>query len=409
MTDFLLSLFNKPISGIMLLIAPTIFLAYFASLKIKVIPWPIWCFIIGSCFVEIELVESIRFDHIVTEDLLSLAPWFIGVAMFQIGLEATIFTYLRDIKFWALIFMIIAIPGTFIYLFLGFQGIELVGTIALNFTSSLAVVAVFINLHPKLFDHPLIKKIMITGVTTDVILWIIVGFLDIIRKEGTLSIESATPQILVLIIFIFAIYTGIKYWWDKFELPSVVWLVTSIIFAEVFNAVGFNLLLGTIFTGMLVPNNQKHEVSKELDIVFRIAMLAYMASVPYKQSEPLNLEALYYALEFILITTSGKYLAIRFSGFFDKKHMFVSTILLGNPGTMGIAAASVMAHAHIISENIFMAMSIEAVVYTVLAGIILEKYLPGLLEEVSSDVQQELPNINIADVKNCYLISDGED
>jgi Kef-type K+ transport system membrane component KefB len=385
MTEVLMSLLNKPVSGIMLLIVPTILLAYFASLKIKKVYWAIWCLIIGFFFVDIELIESIKLNHIVTDDLLSWTPWFIGIAMIQVGLEATIFTYFKDIKFWALIFMIIGIPGTFVYLFLGFQGIELVGNIALNFTSSLAVVAVFINQNPKLFHHPLIKKIMITGVTTDVILWIIIGFLDIIKKENELTLQSAYPQLLVLAIFIFAVYTGIKYWWDKVELPSLVWLGISIIIAEIFNAVGFNLLLGTIFTGMLVPNKDKHQVSTELDIVFKISMLCYMASVPYKLHDPLSLEALYYALIFIFITTFGKFLAIKYSGFFEKKYLYIATIFLGNPGTMGIAAASVMAHANIISENIFMAMSIEAVIYTILAGIILERYLPGLLEEVSDE------------------------
>jgi hypothetical protein len=395
MLNFILDLINKPVGGLCLLIAPTLILAYIANRYIKTIPWAIWALIFGVLFSEIELIEKIKVNHIVTDDLLAVGTWMIAIAMIQIGLEASDFSFLKNMKFWTLILLIILIPSLIGYLALSLIGTELIGVIALLFTSSLAVVAVFINEKPELFDHKLIKTIMITGIATDITLWIVIGILDIsVKNNGIITFNDILPKIYVITIAILSIVTGIKYWWKKVYIEPIVWLLISSIIGVIFYSVGFNPLLGTIFGGLMVPMKDKHHVSDKLEPFFKFSMLIYMGTVGFKLHNSINMEALYYAIAIIVITTIGKYFAIRFSGLIPRENLNQTTMFLGNPGTMGIAASAVMAHEGIIRESLFMAMVIVAIFYTILAGIFFKKYPLEIKENLEDEQNVKIIELN---------------
>ena len=378
MYTFLLELINKPVGGLCLLIAPTIICGYFANKYVKIIPWAIFCLIIGVTLSEVEIIEQVQVSHVVTEDILALSSWAIAIAMMQIGLEATDFSYIGNFRFWLVLALIVIIPGSFAYLILDLSGLELAGVITLSYTTSLAVVAVIVNEKPELFEYSLIKKVMIVGIGLDVILWIWIGVLTVIKEKngGEFSFYDILPQLSVIAGAILVVATGVKYWWEKVEnsnIDPIIWLLISCIVGVIFYSVNLNPLLGTIFGGMIVPSKNKHKVSDTLDPFFKFSMLIYMSTVGYKLHHSFTMEAVYYALVIILTSNVGKYIALRLSGFIYKKDINHGTGFLGNLGTMGIAAAAVMAHLHIIDEVFLMAAVIAAIIDTLCFGIFLKK------------------------------------
>lgn len=378
MINFLLDLINKPVGGLCLLIAPTIICGYFANKYIKIIPWAIFCLIIGVTLSEFEIIEQVQVNHIVTDDILALSSWAIAISMMQIGLEATDFSYIGNFRFWLVLVLIVIIPGSFAYLILDLSGLELAGVITLSYTTSLAVVAVIVNEKPELFEYSLIKKVMIIGIGLDVILWIWIGVLTVIKEKngGEFSVYDILPQLSVIAGAILAVITGLKYWWKKVEhlnIDPMIWLLFSCIIGVIFYSVNLNALLGTIFGGMIVPSKNKHKVSDVLDPFFKFSMLIYMSTVGFKLHDSFTMEALYYAFVIILTSNIGKYIAIRLSGFIFEKDINHCTGFLGNIGTMGIAAAAVMAHSGIISEVFLMAAVIAAIVDTIIVGIYLKR------------------------------------
>lgn len=366
-------------------IAAIIFVSKAVGRKYTTIPIAIWCLITSILVDQFQILEHIHVDSEVSQNLSVFGLAMISSAMFQIGLEVTDFKLLGKSKFWLFIGLIVLAPGGIYFLSMGnSNALQCIAYGLLLFTSSLAVVAVFVQRQPELFHNRLIKSVMVIGVTTDILLWVGIGILNALHHEGSSVIDGILPQMVAILGSIFIIALGKIWWWNKaLSVRPIIWFVLGGIIAFGFHKTGLSPVLGAIFGGLMVPERMKHRVSKNLTPIFTWSMLVYMSTVGFKVHELLSPEALEIAVGFIVITTVGKSLAIVCGNSLFFKGRFIQVVaLLGNPGTMGIAAAATLSHEGLVSQAVFEGMVIVAIIYTVLAGIVLKKN-PIQIEEES--------------------------
>lgn len=345
--------------------------------RFPIIPTAIFGLITSYAINQIELLEHMQKDVEAAHNLSYLGLIMISASVFPIGLEIADFRLLKNLKFWLFISLLVSIPGG-IY-FLSGNSIDVLERIAIElllFTSSLAVLAVFIQRDPSMAYSNLVKTVMMTGGITDVILWVGIGILKTMKNDEVTLIEGIAPQLGILFLSIMIVVAGKMWWWSKVPyINPKIWLALGGIVAFGFWWVGLSPVLGAIFAGLMVPELYKHRVSKDLYPIFTMTMQIYMSTVGFKVNELLSWEVLAITLEFMALTTFGKgvalYCATRM-GIFPKEKFIQMLVLVGNAGTMAIAAAGALEG--IIPQEVFDAMVLNAIFYTVFAGWILDKF-----------------------------------
>ena len=357
-----------------------IFFSFILNHNIKRVPVAIFSLAVSIIFFQIELIE-----HTHLEKEIALLYGYLGlaalsIAMQPIGLEIHEYSVFLKAKFWLIIFLIFGSSGI-LACFITIESFELIaGYTALLLTSSLAVLNVFIQIRPKILNTNLVKLAMPIGFTTDCGLWILISFLKINHEVG-ITFETILPQIVVLFGSILIVFLGKKWWWDLIpENHNIdIWIPIGGIFAFAFFVVGFSPVLGAIFGGLVVPNKVKHKLAHENNRFFGHAMLFYMATVGFKIHDIIDLQSFKIAFEIICLTTIVKFIGIKYSGLFTRNEILPALFILGNGGTMLIAAGVALASplidgTSILPHNTPVVVAIVAVIYTVAASFYFDKH-----------------------------------
>ncbi len=341
----------------------------------KAVPVAIFTLVISIFFFQMEMVEHLHLEHQISITFGFAGLIGLSIAMIPIGLEIQDFSVFFKARFIGIITMITGISLILACVVSTESFEKILAYAALLLTSSLAVLNVFIQVRPKILHTNLVKLAMPIGFTTDCILWIMISLLKTNHETG-ITFESILPQLIVLFGSIFIVFLGVKWWWCHIPkyLNISIWLWVALCFAFAFYAVGFSPVLGAIFGGLVVPAQVKHKFAHEYNKLFEFAMLFYMATVGFKIHELIDFESIKMAFEIILLTSIVKYIAIRYSGLFDKKEISPALFILGNGGTMliaaGIALSSTLSDgSSILPHNTPVVVAVVACVYTVVAAL----------------------------------------
>ena len=363
----------------LMVVCIAIVLSYLLNHKVKTVPVAIFTLLISIMFFQMELVEHMHIDSQISVTFGFAGLIGLSIAMIPIGLEIQDFSVFVKPKFIAIISMIVGV-SLLLACFISMESYEkTIGYAALLLTSSLAVLNVFIQVRPKILHTNLVKLAMPIGFTTDCVLWIIISLLKINHEVG-ISLESVMPQLIVLFGSMLVVFLGVKWWWNivpkHLNIGIWVWVGSGIAFA--FYAVGFSPVLGAIFGGLVVPSHIKHKFAHEYNKLFDFAMVFYMASVGFKIHELIDLESFKMAIEIILLTSIVKFLGIKYSGLFGSREIAPALYILGNGGTMliaaGIALSSTLSDGtSILPHNTSVVVAIVACLYTVAAAIYFQK------------------------------------